>query len=100
MLTYTASYSIPKHLLKSLDLIQRPQIEALCAYRDVSGLFTTELPEDIEIDTQENDRIEEPPVAHSVDNEDDLLYGDGSTFQMPAPPQMKPQETVSKKPPW
>jgi cleavage and polyadenylation specificity factor subunit 1 len=35
-----------------------------------------------------------------VDNEDDLLYGDAPTFQMPAPPVVKPQENPTKKPPW
>ena len=49
----------------------------------------------------ENDKIvEEPSLIHTVDNEDDLLYGDASVFQMPAPPQAKVQDAPTKRTPW
>ena len=38
-------------------------------------------------------------MSETVVNEEELLYGDSSTFQMPAAPTTKPQEPV-KKPPW
>ncbi|XP_016844737.1 cleavage and polyadenylation specificity factor subunit 1 [Nasonia vitripennis] len=85
---------------QAVNLMFRPQIEAVCAYRDVSGLFTTILPEDVDEEAFDNDSSDEPQIIENPDNEDDLLYGDTQTFQMPAIPVVKPQETPTKKPPW
>ncbi|KAF3420031.1 hypothetical protein E2986_05121 [Frieseomelitta varia] len=77
---------------------QRPQIEALCAYRDVSGIFTTQLPENIEDEAPEEEHnIEEPPIVGNIDNEDDLLYGDAPAFQMPTPSHTKSSEELLGK---
>lgn len=81
--------------------LQRPQIEALCAYRDVSGIFTTQLSEttdDEQIEEEHN--VEEPTVLSNIDNEDDLLYGDAPAFQMPTLSYPKASDTTTKKAPW
>lgn len=81
--------------------VQRPQIEALCAYRDVSGIFTTQSPESADDEqTEEEYNVEEPSVLSNIDNEDDLLYGDAPAFQMPAPSYPKTLEGTTKKLPW
>ncbi|XP_014213908.1 cleavage and polyadenylation specificity factor subunit 1 [Copidosoma floridanum] len=85
--------------VQTINLMFRPQIEALCAYRDVSGLFTTVLPEEV-LDDLENDNSDEPEIIESVDNEEELLYGDNSAFQMPAPPNPKQPEATKKTPWW
>ncbi|CAD1469341.1 unnamed protein product, partial [Heterotrigona itama] len=78
---------------QAANLLFRPQIEALCAYRDVSGIFTTQLPENIEDEAPEEEHnIEEPPIVGNIDNEDDLLYGDAPAFQMPTPSHTKSSE--------
>ena len=80
---------------------QRPQIEALCAYRDVSGIFTTHLPADVDEHSNDKESIfEEPTTVENIDNEDELLYGDVPAFQMPSIPQTKPSDLSSKKSPW
>ncbi|KOC67340.1 Cleavage and polyadenylation specificity factor subunit 1 [Habropoda laboriosa] len=86
---------------QAANLLFRPQIEALCAYRDVSGIFTTQLPENVEDEVPEEEHnIEEPPIVGNIDNEDDLLYGDAPAFQMPAPSHTKSSEGTSKRSPW
>lgn len=71
----------------------------MCAYRDVSGLFTTQLPEDVDLEKLDNDKImDEPSIVHNIDNEDDLLYGDASNFQMPMPVPKAPEPAVKKQP--
>lgn len=86
---------------QSADLLYRPQIEAICAYRDVSGLFTTIIAEDNDEDSSEKDkRVDEPTTVETIDNEDDLLYGDAPAFQMPIVAQPKTTEATSKKAPW
>ncbi|KAG5324675.1 CPSF1 factor, partial [Acromyrmex heyeri] len=86
---------------QTANLLFRPQIEALCAYRDVSGIFTTQLFENADDEhTEEEYNIEEPSVLSNIDNEDDLLYGDAPAFQMPAPSYLKASDGTTKKPPW
>lgn len=81
--------------------VQRPQIEALCTYRDVSGIFTTQLSESVDDEpTEEEHNVEEPSLLTNIDNEDDLLYGDAPAFQMPAPSYQKPSDGITKKAPW
>lgn len=81
-----------------LNLQFRPQIESLCVYRDVSGIFTTILPKDTN-DEEEEEEDDEPQIIETND-EDELLYGDTSAFQMPAPTVLKPVENVAKRPWW
>ena len=52
-----------------------------CAYKDVSGLFTSEVPEELENSTSGGSgaKKETAPVANAeVDDEDELLYGDSA----------------------
>lgn len=73
----------------------------MCAYRDVSGIFTTQLAENADDEqTEEEYNVEEPSVLGNIDNEDDLLYGDAPAFQMPAPSHPKTSDGTIKKPPW
>lgn len=56
-----------------------PAVTTLCMYRDVSGLFTSRMPEDFtQIPEQYVHETDTRP-----DNEDDLLYGDNTEFKMP-----------------
>lgn len=56
-------------------------------YRDVSGLFSNKIPEEA---LNPPEAAPEPETRNDVDNEDDMLYGEDSTFEMPkaftAPP--------------
>ncbi|KAJ8681514.1 hypothetical protein QAD02_017306 [Eretmocerus hayati] len=99
LLTLREGRGTAKLYAQAVGLQFRPQIELVCAYRDVSGLFTTVLPEEDD-EVVNEDKSDEPQVVESVDNEDELLYGDTSAFQMPAPPTAKSQDSLGKKPPW
>lgn len=66
----------------------------------MSGIFTTQLPENVEDETVEEQHYVEEPLITNVDNEDDLLYGDAPAFQMPMPSQMKVTEGGGKKSFW
>ncbi|RLU24961.1 hypothetical protein DMN91_003052 [Ooceraea biroi] len=86
---------------QTANLLFRPQIEALCAYRDVSGIFTTQLLETADDEqVEEEQNVEETPVLGNIDNEDDLLYGDAPAFQMPTPSHSKASDGATKKAPW
>ncbi|XP_034934002.1 cleavage and polyadenylation specificity factor subunit 1 [Chelonus insularis] len=101
LLTLREGRSSPRLHAEQANLLFRPQIDTLCAYRDVSGLFSTYLPDDQETDNvQEEQQVEEPSTVTNVDNEDDLLYGDAPAFQMPTLPPQKVIETTTKKNPW
>ncbi|XP_015127450.1 cleavage and polyadenylation specificity factor subunit 1 [Diachasma alloeum] len=86
------------------NLLFRPQIETLCAYRDLSGLFVSNIPEETDDEPLEDDKnMDEQATTNNIDNEDDLLYGDGTAFQMPAipvEPQPRAPEEAPKKHSW
>ncbi|CAB0028580.1 unnamed protein product [Trichogramma brassicae] len=100
LITFKEIKGLGKLHAQTVNLMFRPQIETLCVYRDASGLFTTNLPEEIDEEVQENEKFDEPQVFDNVDNEEDLLYGDTTVFQMPALPAAKPQEPTKKAPWW
>ena len=58
------------------NLKSKSRIIAACAYKDVSGLFTTETPEEIEEASQTV--VSENTNNLDVDDEDDLLYGESA----------------------
>ncbi|XP_015609072.1 cleavage and polyadenylation specificity factor subunit 1 [Cephus cinctus] len=101
LLTFREIRGSAKLYIQPANLLFRPQIETLCAYRDVSGIFTMHLAEDVEDDNAEEEKVvEEPTTITNIDDEDELLYGDVPAFQMPAPPQVKAQDGNNKKAPW
>ncbi|XP_043282051.1 cleavage and polyadenylation specificity factor subunit 1 isoform X2 [Venturia canescens] len=101
LLTLREGRGTPRLHAQPAELLFRPQIEALCAYRDVSGIFTKNLTGESEVVVpQEDKNLEEPTVIGNVDNEDDLLYGDAPTFQMPVIQPPKIQDVTTKKQPW
>lgn len=56
----------------------KPYIVTLCAYRDVSGLFSTYIAEEEPEIKTEKDKIEEA-MKKEVDDEDEMLYGESDT---------------------
>ena len=56
----------------------KSRIIAACAYKDVSGLFTTETPEEIEEVSQTVVSAENNTNNPDVDDEDELLYGESA----------------------
>ncbi|XP_069698510.1 cleavage and polyadenylation specificity factor subunit 1 [Periplaneta americana] len=67
----------------------KPYIITLCAYRDVSGLFSTSLPEDeVEIKSKKDIKTEDN-FKKEVDDEDEMLYGETEVplFEPPVIPE-------------
>ncbi|KAK7874284.1 hypothetical protein R5R35_007770 [Gryllus longicercus] len=56
----------------------KPPIMTLCAFRDVSGLFSTSLPEEEEDQGVKKEVKTEEAVKKEVDDEDEMLYGETS----------------------
>ena len=72
-----------------------------CAYKDVSGLFTTEVPEELENSTSGKGsgakKDTTVPVANTeVDDEDELLYGDSAADLFDLAKQEKQTKQLSK----
>lgn len=86
--------------LQPANLMFRPQIETICLYRDVSGLFTTFLSDENEEESVMSNPVPEAATVDAVDNEDELLYGDVPAFKMPLPQKPKPSDTTKKAPWW
>ncbi|KAF4518485.1 hypothetical protein B566_EDAN006490 [Ephemera danica] len=78
---------------------------ALCVYRDVSGLFSGQVPgvetitttDNIELDTA----FKTEHIKREVDDEDELLYGDSEFPIMLEPPTQEPtQDKANNSVPW
>ncbi|PSN32102.1 Cleavage and polyadenylation specificity factor subunit 1 [Blattella germanica] len=84
------------------SLSLRPYIITLCAYRDVSGLFSSTLPEEeIEDKNKENGKVEKK----TVDDEDEMLYGETEVplFEPPVIPEPSSSAVMTMlgaSPPW
>lgn len=80
----------------------KPQISALCTYRDVSGLLTFTITEKDASETTEETNPKTEVGKNDVDDEDDLLYGDTDvTAMFTLPPANETQPASSKKSaPW
>ncbi|XP_041867877.1 cleavage and polyadenylation specificity factor subunit 1 isoform X1 [Melanotaenia boesemani] len=80
--------------------LQKPQIStqsrviSLCAYRDISGMFTTEnkvsssTKEDNIIRSQSEAETLIHDLSNTVDDEEEMLYGDSNTSAAPAKEEM------------
>ncbi|CAG9824249.1 unnamed protein product [Phaedon cochleariae] len=78
-----------KLVVSKSTLANNPPISTICMYKDTSGLFTNKIPEEF---TQVPQHIITEDMKPEMENEDDLLYGDGD-FKMPSlnPPAPKPK---------
>ncbi|XP_063236950.1 cleavage and polyadenylation specificity factor subunit 1 [Bacillus rossius redtenbacheri] len=78
----------------------KPQIVTLCAYRDVSGLFSSTLPdEEVEVVQKLITKQEPDPIKKEVDDEDKMLYGDpdpGFVVPMTVEPLKKVDPAISE----
>ncbi|XP_052231440.1 cleavage and polyadenylation specificity factor subunit 1-like isoform X1 [Dreissena polymorpha] len=90
MLTLKLEASGARLVLNKPLLASKPRILAICAYKDESGMFTTAPlevdEEEARTDKRENMNISLEKVFNmensTVDDEDELLYGDGETSGM------------------
>lgn len=75
--------------LQKPQIPTQPRVIALCAYRDVSGIFTTEtkvscsVKEDVIIRGQSETETFIHDMSNTVDDEEEMLYGDSSTTNTP-----------------
>ncbi|XP_054620302.1 cleavage and polyadenylation specificity factor subunit 1 [Dunckerocampus dactyliophorus] len=82
--------------LQKPQIVMQPRVIALCAYRDVSGMFTTENRVSCPVleDTNMKSLSEVETVIHdlsnAVDDEEEMLYGDSSASTAP------PKEEVTR----
>ncbi|KAJ9585289.1 hypothetical protein L9F63_002919 [Diploptera punctata] len=84
------------------SLSLRPYIITLCAYRDVSGLFSATLPED-ELDNKI--KVDGKIEKKTVDDEDEMLYGESDLplFEAPVIPEPNSDAVMTilgESPPW
>lgn len=98
----TDSYMGKTHRLA----LQKPQIPAqsrvitLCAYRDVSGMFTTEnkvscsVKEDTMIRGQSEAETIIQDLSNTVDDEEEMLYGDSNASAAPAKDEISRSSTA------
>ncbi|XP_075705549.1 cleavage and polyadenylation specificity factor subunit 1, partial [Rhinoderma darwinii] len=75
--------------LQKPNLHYHSKVIALCVYRDVSGMFTTETrtyPMKEETASQSVSEIDSviQELSHSVDDEDEMLYGDSGFLSSPS----------------
>ncbi|XP_050511546.1 cleavage and polyadenylation specificity factor subunit 1 isoform X1 [Diabrotica virgifera virgifera] len=79
-----------KLVVSKSTLSNNPPVSTICMYKDTSGLFTNKIPEEfVQVPAHV---IREYESKSEIENEDDLLYGEGD-FKMPslsaAPPKPK-----------
>lgn len=74
----------------------KPQITTLCTYRDVSGMFSTVLP-DAEWQNYTGSDLMRENVKKEVDDEDEMLYGEQSSGSKQ---EEGPDKPTKKKIPW
>ncbi|TRZ02096.1 hypothetical protein DNTS_012420 [Danionella cerebrum] len=85
------SYTGKSHRLALLkpQIHSQSRVIALCAYRDVSGIFTTEnkisfLPkEETALGTQSETETIIHDISNTVDDEEEMLYGDSNPMSSP-----------------
>ncbi|CAH3027371.1 unnamed protein product [Porites evermanni] len=78
LLEFTLEGSEPKVKISRPPINQGGKVCACCAYRDVSGIFTTEKVQHYNYETQPQVTTPTTPKVMSIDDEDELLYGESS----------------------
>lgn len=78
LLEFTLEGSEPKVKISRPPINQGGKVCACCAYRDVSGIFTTEKVQHYNYETQPQVATPTTPKVMSIDDEDELLYGESS----------------------
>ncbi|XP_039280662.1 cleavage and polyadenylation specificity factor subunit 1 isoform X2 [Nilaparvata lugens] len=95
MLTFKETKGVGRlTVMRPSSLSLKPTITALCVYRDVSGLFSTVIP-DADFNQASKADLQEH-VKREVDDEDELLYGE----QTASKKSNVPDKPVKKKIPW
>uniref|UniRef100_A0A3Q4BZK8 Cleavage and polyadenylation specificity factor subunit 1 n=1 Tax=Mola mola TaxID=94237 RepID=A0A3Q4BZK8_MOLML len=92
----TDSYMGKTHrlALQKPQIPTQPRVIALCAYRDVSGMFTTEnkascsVKEDVVIRNHSEAETIIQDLSNVVDDEEEMLYGDSNTSAAPSKEEM------------
>ncbi|KAG8535417.1 hypothetical protein GDO81_028590, partial [Engystomops pustulosus] len=82
------------------NLHYQSKVLTLCVYRDVSGMFTTETRSSQAREESSGLSVSEPEsvipeMSHSVDDEDELLYGDSGFLSSPSKDEMRRSNTTS-----
>lgn len=80
-----------KLVVSKSTLSNNPPVSTICMYKDTSGLFTNKIPE--EFTHIPAHVIKEHETKPEVENEDDLLYGEGD-FKMPSLSAPAPKQKV------
>ncbi|XP_057671339.1 cleavage and polyadenylation specificity factor subunit 1 [Diorhabda carinulata] len=80
-----------KLVVSKSTLSNNPPVSTICMYKDTSGLFTSKIPE--EFTHIPAHVIKEHETKPEVENEDDLLYGEGD-FKMPSLSAPAPKQKV------
>uniref|UniRef100_A0A673AJE7 Cleavage and polyadenylation specificity factor subunit 1 n=1 Tax=Sphaeramia orbicularis TaxID=375764 RepID=A0A673AJE7_9TELE len=102
----TDSYMGKTHrlALQKPQISTQPRVIALCAYRDISGMFTTEnkvscsVKEDTIIRSQSETETIIQDLSNAVDDEEEMLYGD-SNASAPPPKEEMNRNSVAPAPP-
>lgn len=82
LLTLETKVGSPKLSVLKANLKSRSKLLNICAYKDVSGLFTTEAPETVDesgatVQVSSTSIPSAPPIP-DIEDEDALLYGDAA----------------------
>lgn len=103
LLTFKETRGVGKLIITKPKIPLRPQISNLCVYRDHSGIFTMTADElESEVYTIPTNIIVDNVKAETIDDEEELLYGESSVLNIKKEVDPFPTPIVSypRKPQW